>query len=473
MSQKKSKVNKDILVIAYVFVGLFVLMVGYFGWFITFESRRVINNPLNARVDSFSERVLRGKILSDDGSVLAETRVDGSGGETRVYPYGNKFAHVVGFSTKGKSGLENSENFYLLSSHMDFFEQVYNEFTDVKNVGDNLITTLDVNLQEIAYAALGNRNGAVIVMEPDTGKVLAMVSKPDFDPNQIDSLWPSLSDPENKGSNLVNRATQGLYPPGSTFKIVTALEYMRQNPEGYSAYDYQCSGSIVVDNNSIRCYKGAVHGTVDLRSSFAKSCNSSFGNIGVNINWDSFHSTSEALLFNKELPVPITYNKSRFQLDGTSSKWEALQTSIGQGATQVTPMHMALITSAIANGGTLMKPYFIDRVESGEGRLVEKFVPSSYKTLMSAQEAAALTDFMTAVVTEGTGSAVRSDRYQAAGKTGSAEFEAGRESHAWFTGFAPAQNPKVAVTVIIEEGGSGGKEAAPIAKKLFDAYFSR
>ena len=153
--------------------------------------------------------------------------------------------------------------------------------------------------------------------------------------------------------------------------------------------------------------------------------------------------------------------------------WEILQTSIGQGTTQITPMHNAMITAAIANGGTLMKPYFLDSVETAGGEEIKKFMPASYGSLMTAGEAEGLTELMRTVVTEGTGSAVRTDAYTVAAKTGSAEFETGKETHAWFTGFAPVENPKLVVTVLVEEGGSGGKAAAPIARQLFDIYMAR
>ena len=153
--------------------------------------------------------------------------------------------------------------------------------------------------------------------------------------------------------------------------------------------------------------------------------------------------------------------------------WEILQTSMGQGATQITPIHNAMITAAIANGGTLMKPYLLDRVENGAGEEIKKFLPEAYGELMTAGEAEGLTELMEAVVLEGTGSAVRTDVYSAAAKTGSAEFETGKETHAWFTGFAPVQDPKLVVTVIVEEAGSGGAVAGPIARTLFDLYMSR
>ena len=153
--------------------------------------------------------------------------------------------------------------------------------------------------------------------------------------------------------------------------------------------------------------------------------------------------------------------------------WEILQTAIGQGKTQVTPIHMAMLTAAVANGGMLMKPYVIGQVKNGAGEEIKAFLPASAKSLMSAQEAGQLGELMTRVVTDGTGSALRDAAYLAAGKTGSAEFETGKETHAWFTGYAPADNPKIVVTVIVEESGSGGSVAGPVARKVFDQYLLR
>jgi cell division protein FtsI/penicillin-binding protein 2 len=160
-------------------------------------------------------------------------------------------------------------------------------------------------------------------------------------------------------------------------------------------------------------------------------------------------------------------------MESGADMWQILQTSIGQGQTQITPVHNAMITAAIANGGILMKPYLIDRVENAGGDVIKKFMPQSYMNLMTAVEASELTGFMRSVVTEGTGSGLRTGAYTAAGKTGSAEFEKGKETHAWFVGFAPAEQPRVVVSVIAEESGSGGQAAVPIARAVFDVYFSR
>ena len=468
------KANSCILGITYLMVALFLGLAVYMGYFLQVRSEDVINNSYNARLDSFSDRIVRGKIMAGDGTVLAETQVDADGNETRVYYYGSVFDHAVGYSAKGKTGIEALANFYLLTSHVNLLEQVGNELSGRKNPGDNVYTTLDAEVQQAAYAALGDRKGVVIAMEPDTGKVLAMVSKPGYDPNTLLQDWDWLTDGGNGEGQLLNRATQGLYPPGSTFKIVTALEYMREHPGGYRDYQFDCSGVYVNGDYRIKCYHGTAHGHQDFTRSFANSCNGAFSSLGLGLNLGAFRDTAKSLLFNSPLPITgLPYKQSSFQMGPGADTWEILQTSIGQGTTQVTPMHNAMITAAIANGGTLMKPYFLNSVETAGGEEIKKFMPASYGSLMTAGEAEGLTELMRTVVTEGTGSAVRTDAYTVAAKTGSAEFETGKETHAWFTGFAPVENPKLVVTVLVEEGGSGGKAAAPIARQLFDIYMAR
>ena len=468
------KANSCILGITYLMVALFLGLAVYMGYFLQVRSEDVINNSYNARLDRFSDRIVRGKIMAGDGTVLAETQVDADGNETRVYYYGSVFDHAVGYSAKGKTGIEALTNFYLLTSHVNLLEQVGNELSGRKNPGDNVYTTLDAELQQAAYAALGDRKGVVIAMEPDTGKVLAMVSKPGYDPNTLLQDWDWLTDGGNGEGQLLNRATQGLYPPGSTFKIVTALEYMREHPGGYRDYQFDCSGVYVNGDYRIKCYHGTAHGHQDFTRSFANSCNGAFSSLGLGLNLGAFRDTAKSLLFNSPLPITgLPYKQSSFQMGPGADTWEILQTSIGQGTTQVTPMHNAMITAAIANGGTLMKPYFLNSVETAGGEEIKKFMPASYGSLMTAGEAEGLTELMRTVVTEGTGSAVRTDAYTVAAKTGSAEFETGKETHAWFTGFAPVENPKLVVTVLVEEGGSGGKAAAPIARQLFDIYMAR
>ncbi len=463
------KANKNILFITYLVVAAFACMIGYFGYFLQFRGETV-NNSYNARLDRFADRIVRGELQSGDGRVLARTEAVGKS-EQRSYPYGEVFAHVVGYSDYGKAGLEALANFYLLSSHMNLIERTVNELANVKNIGDNVVTTLNVDLQQTAYDALGGRKGAVVVMEPDTGKILAMVSQPGYDPNTLKENWDALISGGNTQAQLLNRAAQGLYPPGSTFKIITILEYIRENPNTWRDFTFQCDGRYECGDYTISCYHGNVHGSQTLEQAFANSCNGAFAALGQELDPGKMHELAEQLLFNKELPLPLAYNKSSFVMNSGADTWEVLQTSIGQGATQMSPVHNAIITAAVANGGILMKPYLIERVENGMGEEIHRFRPEAYGNLMTAQEADDLAGLMQKVVTEGTGSAVRTDSYTVAGKTGSAEFEAGRETHAWFTGFAPANDPRLVVTVVVEEAGSGGQVAAPIARGIFDRYF--
>lgn len=469
-SKPNPKANRGILGFAYGVAGLFFCMALYLAYFMQVQSEDVINNPYNARIAGFEQRTIRGKILSNDGTILAETTVSQDGTEKRTYPFGDQYAHVVGYASAGKTGIESLANFYLLNSHENLLEKVANELSDQKDIGDNVVTTLDANLQSIAYESLGDRRGAVIAMEPDTGKIVAMVSKPAFDPNTVADQWSELVSGDSKEAKLLNRATQGLYPPGSTFKIVTGLAYMREHQGTYNEYEFDCDGIFEYENFKIQCYHRTAHGSQNFTEAFANSCNGAFANLGLTLDLKSLKDLAEQLLFNREQPLSLPYNKSAYKMGEDADDWEILQTSIGQGETLMTPMHNLMLTAAIANGGILMEPYVIDHVENAGGQVVKKFMPQAYGELMVANEASALTELMVQVVEEGTGSAVRTDAYQAAGKTGSAEFETGKETHAWFVGFAPAENPELAVCVIVEESGSGGSVAAPIARKLFDAY---
>ena len=441
---------------------------GYITYFQVARSRDIIRSPYNARQDSYADRVVRGKILDKDGNVLAQTNVSEDGTETREYPYGNMFAHVVGYSVQGKSGLESVENFELLTSNAFFLEKIKNEFQDKKNMGDSVVTTLNLELQEAAYDALGNYKGAVVVMEPSTGKILAMVSKPDFDPNTVAENWDFLN--TDQDSVLLNRATQGQYAPGSTFKVVTALEYMRENPD-YENYGYNCTGAIEKDGVTIRCYNGHVHGQVGFQDSLAYSCNTSFSNIGLSLDIKNFRETSKELLFNSKLPSVLPYSKSSFSLEPGAGSADKMMTAMGQGKTQVSPYHMALITSAIANGGTLMKPYLVDSVTNYTGAVIDKNKPEKYKSLMTSEDAAKLKQYMSAVVDYGTASVLSGQSYTAAGKTGTAEYSSDKEKdHSWFFGMTNVDNPELVISVIIESS-DGTAKAVDVAKQVFDAYY--
>lgn len=469
-AEDKKEQQKSIFNILYIFLGLFVLMAGYFSYFLIVRSDEVINSTYNNRQDVLAQRIIRGEILSADGEILAKTVVDGDGNETREYPFGDVFSHVVGRFSKGKTGIEETENIRLLTTNINSIEVMYSDLVGEKSPGDNVVTTLDTRLQQIAYDALGDNRGAVVVMEPSTGKILAMVSKPTYDPNKVDELWEDLIADDEEESPLINRATQGLYPPGSTFKVLTALEYIRENPS-YEKYKYDCDGSVEYDDMTIHCYNNKSHGDLDLELSFAKSCNTSFASIGKDLDISRFHDLCESFLFNNNLSIDLENNASSFTLQkGVSGVKEAMQTAIGQGNTLITPLHNAMIAATVANGGVMMQPYVVDHIENAEGAIVKKYSPEIETKPMTPKEAEALSKMMRLVVTDGTATKLDNLKVEAAGKTGSADHGEGK-AHAWFIGFAPYDDPQIAVSVIVESVGTGSDYAVPIAKKILKAYF--
>lgn len=467
-AKKKRARNKEFARVTYLFVILFLVMMGYIVHFNLVKSEEFVRSPYNQRQNYLAERVVRGKILDKNGNILAETNTTEDGKEYRNYPYGNMFAHVIGYNDNGKTGLEAIENSALLTSNAFFLEKMEKEFKDEKNIGDNVVTTLDLNLQEAAYDALGSSKGAVVVMEPGTGKILAMVSKPDYDPNTILEDWDTLNASDD--GVLLNRATQGQYAPGSTFKVVTTLEFMRENPE-YDQYSYYCNGEIEAGSNTIHCYGGKVHGDVDLRDSLAYSCNTSFSNIGSQLDVSKFQKTAKSLLFDSKLPSELPYKKSSFALSNDAGVAERMMTSMGQGQTQVSPYHMALITSAIANNGVLMKPYLVDSITNYTGTVIEKNKPEEYKELMTKKEAKQLKDYMSSVTEYGTASVLSGASYTTAGKTGTAEYSSDKEKdHSWFIGMSNTENPDLVICVVIE-ASDGTSKAVNVAKEVFDSYY--
>lgn len=472
--EKTSLVNKEIITVTCIFAAMFIALICYIAYFTVAKSELFINNTYNnKRAGILAEKIVRGNIISKDGKVLAKTVSSGEG-EKREYPYGNLFAHAVGFYSRenGTIGVEATTNFKLLSSSDIITSRLLNDIDGIKNQGDTVITTFDTKLQQTAYSALGDRKGAVIVMDVRTGEILVLVSKPDFDPNRIDEIWDGVNE-DSENSPLLNRACQGLYPPGSTFKIVTVLEYIRENSDT-SGYEFDCTGSFEYEDVKINCYHGKPHGELDLDLSFAKSCNSSFANISSKLDRGRFGKTCDGLMFNRDIPCPFSFKQSSIDISGTSDAADVIQAGIGQGKTQITPIHMALITSAIANDGVLMKPMAVSAVRNVRGVNVKRYGKEEYGRLMSAEEASKLKVLMREVVETGTGSRLMgTEGYEAAGKTGSAEYSKDKtKSHAWFTGFAPYEAPEIAVTVIVEGGGSGGETAVPVARMVFDEYFN-
>ena len=471
----RKKLNREIRVIVCFFLLLFGGFFAYFIYFVNVGSDSYVTSPYNKRHTILAESIVRGDILGSGGEVLASTSVGEDGTETRTYPYGRLFSHAVGYASNGRSGIEANFNYYLLDSHDNLAERIRKDLQDEKNIGDSVVTTLDVALQQVAAQAMGGYRGAVIAIEPSTGRVLAMVSAPDFDPNTIESDWETLTEDPNGEARLLNRATQGKYPPGSTFKIVTLTAYLREHGMGsVLAYQYDCYGSYSDGNVSIPCFNGHEHGHETLENAFANSCNAAFCDIGMAVDPAFFRKTAESLFFNQTFDFSLATSSGTFTLDENSDSWAIMQTAIGQGETLVTPLQMALITCGIANGGVVRTPYIVDHIVNASGDLVKSFSATDLADAFSEEEASVLNRMMCEVVNAGTGHVLQTDAYQAAAKTGTAQYQTGADSsHAWVTAFAPADDPRIVVTVILEDGGTGSGTATGVARQILDAYLLR
>ncbi|MCF0142386.1 MAG: penicillin-binding protein 2 [Parasporobacterium sp.] len=468
-------INQDILRISIFFAVLFFALMIYMVCFIAFDSTAVINNTYNKRTDTFKELVDRGKIISADGQVLAYTEKSEDGSTKRVYPYGDTFAHVVGFESMGGLGIESSYNYYLLTSHANIFDRFANEFAGIKSPGDTLVTTLDTGLQKELQGILNGYEGAIVALDPMTGEVKGMYSNPGFDPNTVEENWEQITADEDSGV-LLNRVTQGLFTPGSTFKVFTLMEYYREHPEEKDTFLFDCEGTVDTGSGFIKCFSDQVHGEETLKEAFKNSCNCAFSTIGSELDIHSFRINNEQLLFNTPLDIDIAANPSRFELTEDSSKFMIMQTSFGQGETLCSPMHLAMIASAAANNGVLMKPHLVKEVQNYKGNHIKSFNAVQSGRLFAEDEAAFLKEYMRAVITDGTAQQMSYDgNYYAYGKTGTAETKSDKETnydHSWFMGFAENNGTYLVVCAMIENTQEAGITGTYAAKCVFDYYFN-
>ena len=464
-------INQDILKIAVFFCILTAGLIVYFCFFLTFRSSAVINNQYNKRSDNFKKIIQRGTIYSSDDTPLAYTQMTDTG-EERIYPYGNAFAQVVGYEANGGLGLESSYNYYLLTSHTNMFEKISHEFKGEKNPGDSIHTTLDLPMQLYVNDILSGLKASAICIDPDTGRILVDVSKPDFDPNEIEEIWDEIIEDEDN-SPLVNRVTQGQYTPGSTFKIFTLLEYIRENPD-YFNYQYDCAGILIQDGYSMSCNDQTPHGQESLKEAFAYSCNLAFADIGLKLDLDRFIANNNDLLFNQDLPVDIAYNSATFALKKTDSDFMVMQTAFGQGQTMTSPLHLSLVMCAFANNGVLMTPHFVTHITSPSGATVKKWKDKEYKRLFSENETNIMNEYLRSVVTQGTAYVLSYEDYTAYGKTGTAETKSNKDENidlSFFVGYAEKDGQKLVVCVNIEDTRLTGMSAVDYAHLIFNYYF--
>ena len=475
-AEDRRKLNRPVRTTAVIMGLLFLSMLAYFLWFEIFGRQAVIDNPNNNRFDTAENKVIRGEIRTSDGVVIAGTEEGKTkDDDVRFYQHHQLFAPITGYTAMGKTNLEASFNSTLMTSGIDPLSMLKNDLLGIRSPGNNVITTIDSDLQHFCYTLLGERTGSITVMEPATGKILAMVSNPTYDPNTVKEDWEWLTSPDNNTGCLLNRSTQGIYPPGSTFKIVTAIEYMREHPDTYRDFHFVCTGSYTDrEGNIVHCDSGTAHGKLDLKHAVAHSCNCAFVCMSETLDPKKYRELCEELGFNDQIIDELPSRRSVVTVNEGSSVFEISQTAFGQGYTTETPLQNLMITAMAANRGKLMKPEIIERIEDGNGKVKETVKAESLGEILTADQAEYLNECLVAVVNEGTTPQAQSEYCQTAGKSGSAQYSAGLDDlHAWFTGYAPAENAQIAVTVMLEKGGHGSPDAAPLFKQVVDYYFSR
>ncbi|MBQ9827884.1 MAG: penicillin-binding protein 2 [Lachnospiraceae bacterium] len=468
--KQNEKQNREIMRVTYFFVLLFICVITYLVVFEIRDARELASSEKNSRVEKLNETVVKGRILAQGGEVLAQTVTDASGAEKREYPYGRLFAHVVGTTEVNRSGLESAWEYDMLQSDEDPIKKAVNEYRGIKSQGNDICTTLDVKLQMAAWDALGDQQGVVIAMDPETGRILCMVSKPDYDPNTLVNDYANIvADPESK--TLLNQAVSGLFTPGSIFKIFTTVAYVRQYGYG-TDYTYNCTGTVTLANSVLECYGRTAHGREDLEGSFANSCNASYATMGNMIKRSVFRETCSDMLFNRDLPTKLVHAKSSFTLADDANEWVIGVTAIGQGETVMTPLHAVMIASAIANDGVLMEPYLVEQVVGAGGNVVKTNMPVSGGQILSSTEAEYMQGLMEGAVKHGTGYGLYNLGFTVCGKTGTAEV-GGRGNNDWFVGYAELNGKKIAICVLVEDASTSSTlVAVPVARKVLQAYYN-
>lgn len=478
--------NSSIRNLFVVFVLLFGVLVAFTSRWTVFEDKGLRTNALNNRDVIRASRVPRGKILAADGTVLARSRSvksrdTGNRYYQRVYPQGSLYAATVGYSDQSigqQAGLEKSQNEFLSGKAVKLATAV-DRLIQGDQRGDDVRTTLQPSVMKAAVQGLNGRAGSVVAIEPKTGKVLAMVTVPSFDPDELIAKGDPYRKTLKNGA-LLSRATQFGYVPGSTFKVVTtaaALDSGKYTPDTIvDGSNNQVFASVPLGN-----FGGEDPGQITVRQALVQSVNGAFGNIAVDLGGKTLQGAMEKFGFDQRPPLDLPQAEIRRSgivrkdklIDATSKYVDLARTGIGQDKLAVTPLQMAMVVSAVANDGKLMKPHLVDRVTDPDGRVQEDVQPEVYKQSMKASTAASLRSMMANVVDEGTGSQANlGTGVQVGGKTGTAELgnPTAGINNLWFIGFAPVQNPKVAVAVIVEKSaGQGGQVAAPIAKNVIQA----
>ena len=466
---------------------LFAILIAFTSRWTVFEASSLEDVQLNKRPLLEQQRVPRGLILASDGrTVLARSEPQGEGKRRtyrRSYPEGDLFAHPVGYSyvNQGETGIEREQN-DALTGDLDEFGTIFRELRGGEREGDDVVTTLDAAGQQTAYDALAGRKGAIVALEPATGRIRVMASSPSYDPNRVtdESYFDEVNN-DNDAKAITNRATQPRYQPGSTFKVVTAaaaLDTGALTPDS------------IVDGSSPKTISGAPlansgnvsYGPISFTSALTNSVNTVFATVGEQVGRETLLEYMDRFGFNQD--PQLDFPDGQMEVSGIRNSAGRLVTAddgfdvgrvaIGQGGEegqiQVTPLQMAQVAGAVGNRGKLMRPRLTERVVGTDGRVEKRVEPAEQSQVMKPETADQLAQMMAQVVKEGTGTAAALSGVEVAGKTGTAEIGVDASlNQVWFIGFAPVVNPRFAVAVTLDDqpiGTTGGEYAAPLAAEV-------
>lgn len=477
--------NRQILHLFALTLVLFGVLIAFTSRWTVFEAASLEDNTLNRRGLIEQQKVPRGLILARDGRTVIARSVPEGRGEGRVYvrdyPEGATFGHPVGYSyiTIGESGLERSRN-DALTGDLDEFATIFRELQSRTREGDDVVTTLDPAAQRQAIELLADRKGSIVALEPSTGRVRVSASTPGYDPNTVDdpAVYKALNAPDNEQQELFNRAVQSSYPPGSTFKVVTAAAAL---DTGKATPDSIVDGSSPQEVSGVPLANagGVSYGPITLTAALTSSVNTVFAKLGEQVGEDTLVEYMERFGFYRDPQLDYPEDEMRASgvrnADGrlVTSGFDVGRVAIGQGGAegqiQVTPLQMAEVAAAVANGGKLIRPRLTERIVAKDGRVEEEIEPALQSQVVKPKTAAQLTEMMASVVDEGTGTAAALSGVSVAGKTGTAEVRDGFANQVWFIGFAPVESPRYAIAVTLEDqpvGSSGGVDAAPLAAQI-------
>jgi penicillin-binding protein A len=468
--------NAPIARLFLVVVLLFALLVGFTSRWTVFEADALRDNPKNQRELLEDQRIHRGVIRAGDGTALARSLKQPDASYVRTYPQGKLFPHAVGYNfvSRGRAGLER---FYDddLSGRRTELSSLFKRLTGTDRQGDDLLTTLDPAAQRVALDQLGGRKGAVVALDPRTGAIKVMASVPGYDPNAVRRSATFNALTHDSDAPLLNRTTQSGYPPGSTFKVVTAIAAIdsgRYKPDSrISGRNGKPISGVPLNNDG-----GESFGDITLTEALTHSVNTVFGEVGEKVGKQTMKEYMDRLGFGAPVEVDLPRDERAASgerrnhriIPATSRFVDVGRMAIGQDKLTVTPLQMAMVASSVANGGKLMKPHLGDRIVDSDGRTVRRIQPQEMSQVMSPDTASQVGAMMSQVVKEGTGTAAALQGIDVAGKTGTAEVDRPcGPNQLWFIAFAPAQDPRVAIAVTVECGtGFGGTVAAPIAKAV-------